>query len=545
MIKQTKFDNIINKIYVGEKMYVYLIVREIISDISNILKDDSEITIEDISELIYYLFMKGIKCIFVNGGKINKSSPITQSIDIIPISGLIEILELLTYNNILLIDDVDFLLGFFSKFTESYDHIWIGQLIANGYIPTKKQIIKIKKFRYSTPLKHSFDNNKISIEYLEKHLSTENGVKELIDNPDLFISCIKENNVILSSKIVLRTLCNPDLEKNKQINNIPILLDVFEKCNYQFDTIDLLTIILNMEEKNKNNKINILNILNFVKKTKIDYKNFITEAIIVSSKTLDYFYETKELDKFDKKLVIKSAILHKNLDIVKFCINEKYIADNDDLLLVLCCANNHTWGSDCEIYNKIFGELIKSGAVITKQIFELLVIVGWESIYEHLYNESEIKKNKIIDNINIMINMTKSLNTMDFLPLFYTEAYTFDKNKKINIENNLEIFCENKLNDILSYIKQSKFELTDECFDMIFQSKYPIVCEYFKFKYNVKPSLLSIVFTSDVIKKMFLVNFHYPDLLNKIKNTNVENNSQINFDTFVKNKKNGSKKIKI
>lgn len=515
-----------NKIY--EKIYDKYCSSRLFDDIVQIIETTENIPSIEISEMIKRVLQTGVlkyksKLQSKHNSNPNDHSTIFFTLDYHDIEN---IAIYLAKKNLLTTHDVDIILD---KLAPNYRffgcsdnvHKWIEMLLDKGYVITCRQKDILKKLKYAMPIKIYFEHiKKITTHDLTKYIKLKNGLTIILNHVDQFVEIVKTHKITLTFQMYLYLLKNYDICRNSCMD----IINLFSKCNYQFDIKDLLIAqhsYIHFSKDYPNSKIHknfyvFDEMLKFVKEKGIDEKEFISESVICFSDFLDYLLKNNKLDLIPQNLGIICAILHNNESVVEYYAKKKYIGTEKDLLFTLyhCLKQIHYNKNDKKNSQNLFDCFIKTGSVVTSKVFQTILLLGKvkNQEYSHLFSGNlsektmlENKMHSIAFAIRCEHISNKHKSKKQKIILIFTQ-------KSQGIFE--EICAKNELCDILAYMKTYNVSLTSTSIEAIFCNPRLEVVEYFKFKYDIKPSLRCIILNPSATSRYFLTLFYYPELIN-------------------------------
>lgn len=550
-------------------------INTIIKDVVEIINNTQIFSAKEINDLIIYLYISGVQTKDpVIKSKLNeKLIKRIKKTQILPFTSLCTILNAITKNYSLTQQDVDIIVSKnVREYNNSNTYNWVQNLINRNYVFTENQKAKLTSYGYTFPLHIEYENKKLTNSVLLTYLASPAKLEGIFKNKEKFVEIFKKNKLAPSTKLLM-IFVNSYRAINKLANNKSIkqIINLMCDCGYVFaenDIIILFSIFANCvegyfanieqvdyectsfyygkkngaiceesdcsaycssdesrprskrekpNEKTQHIKLNenVNYLFEFAKLKNMNMTNIIREAIFIGGYDfLDCLVHNNMIDNIDQQVVIKCAIIFKNVNIIKYFTNKKYMGTLDDILYCLYAANKYYGG--CFVIDELPDPLecfLQSGSIVTPVVYESMVLLGIHEKYGHLCTSLTTAEKKLLAQ---QIKLPQLSNKK-----IYSNKYRKEKKTKVTKDVKLEeIFletCKTKpLSQILLLIRNENIQLNSEHLNLLLTNSCPCVSLYFQYRYNVKPSLSSIINSQNFGLRYFFTKIYYPEISNQV-----------------------------
>jgi hypothetical protein len=236
-------------------------------------------------------------------------------------------------------------------------------------------------------------------------------------------------------------------------------------------------------------------------------------SIIHDEKTL------KIILKMNLDEVFKYACIHHVIDVIKFCLENKYLPKTEHLYCVLL-GKELSSRISTEMTKKTIKEILilfmNYGFQLSQYIYELLVIHDI-SLNEFSLQMISSEAKRKIDNETISIKSTAKLLTIDISDKKYYKTKntsTYQKIEKSKYKcDKCHLCASSHLSTLLLYLETTGEKLNDECMHNSVSNSNLNVFEYIHDTYKYIPSIFTILMIFDYSKRYTFLCRFYPHLL--------------------------------
>lgn len=482
---------------------------EVKNDLEKIIGKNNKISEKEISDLITFLFVIGINF----EGQIIKGKILTFTY----------ILNLLTKKYSLDQKSTDLLIKSIQKSEKGRTQRlqWVFNLMEKSHNITQEQrnILKYHKFVY--PINKQFHGKKITCSSIITYLKSDSPeYKNMVryyfqddEKIEIFTDFVNDNKINLNSEIfkfLIYQIGEDNVGKPLEI------LKLFDENGYKLSATEILLFIhyvcelgnshyLSNNEKVKlleNKIIQLTEIFNFLKEIQYNSQHIINDgSLILGGFFLSYVFISGKYKELDKNIAIKCSIIHENDDILKYCLDKKFLASEEEILLLVRSRSNKS--------EEILRLLMQNGTRINKNIAEVLIFFG--------YNNELVKLSEISDDeIKELESLRDTINDR-YSGLIWKGHKKKEKKMSISVKKNedtlVHICEENKLIDILSYMYSNDMKMTYKSYMATLYNKNKNVLEYFVKEDNFKPSIFQIMSIPEFETRYLLLKRFYPECI--------------------------------
>lgn len=534
--------NYFKKIMDGPHFDVNSVYFDIISDKNELKK----LSVDQIDIIIKRMYIGG----FTRCSKIGKSPNIKFEF-----GNSCQILNEITKYHIISEKSLNIIFNVISTTNEikikKYNYfVWVANLKKLGCVLSNKYINILKKWGYIDISLEFLNNKKITFSQLSKFFNNYDCLIDFFKNKETLIKTIIASKIKIDHKLFylifektseLYHFFTKNFEDNKEegnIDNFSIIniLSLFKMLNYKLSLDDCLicfshnscNITIPKVKKSKNILPTSHQITQTLEQLLKLFENEYDISLILNysllstnSNFLTYLVETNRASLIDKNIGITCAIIFKNLQLLEYYVQKKFIATEEHILLFLHSLSKC---DDSIVYNDynnsiiFLKQLISSGATITEKLVEIFLLAGFYCDDE-FYNFAELCNTINSDEIKkIKFKHAKLLYSR------YNDKKKL-KSGKNDISNILKTNC---VHDLIKYENLKNLKTLSDNYAFVLSNNYLSTFEFLRQRDKYVPTIYEIMSENCLFTRHILLCRFYPELLQN-KHFKKEQNNNINI----------------